>query len=208
MVCFLSQLNLASPLERLQNRCSIQHTLRSQLGNGVTVIIVAHRLQTIMDADNIVRLHLCTNLIPFLCLHQITDVLEDTSPNPRCPRSLLALPHRSSSIVPRISSRTNNGCFELWLMGVVTKWLYESNIRPPKTSSSRSSILINLHTVCNQTKSFLDQLANVEAWSNNWPSQTTVSTSIYHNLVLPTCVALLSMFSDQWSPRSVESQRS
>ena len=32
----------------------IQSTLRSQLGSDVTVITVAHRLQTIMDADKIV----------------------------------------------------------------------------------------------------------------------------------------------------------
>jgi len=33
----------------------IQTTLREQLGSDVTVITVAHRLQTIMDADKIVR---------------------------------------------------------------------------------------------------------------------------------------------------------
>ena len=33
----------------------IQKTLRQQLGPDVTVITVAHRLQTIMDADKIVR---------------------------------------------------------------------------------------------------------------------------------------------------------
>ena len=33
----------------------IQSTLRSQLGDDVTVITIAHRLQTIMDADKIVR---------------------------------------------------------------------------------------------------------------------------------------------------------
>ena len=33
----------------------IQSTLRHQMGSDVTVITVAHRLQTIMDADKIVR---------------------------------------------------------------------------------------------------------------------------------------------------------
>ncbi|PPQ77075.1 hypothetical protein CVT25_014888 [Psilocybe cyanescens] len=33
----------------------IQSTLRSKLGSDVTVITVAHRLQTIMDADKIVE---------------------------------------------------------------------------------------------------------------------------------------------------------
>jgi hypothetical protein len=33
----------------------IQSTLRGQLGDDVTVITIAHRLQTIMDADKIVR---------------------------------------------------------------------------------------------------------------------------------------------------------
>ena len=32
----------------------IQSTLRHQMGSDVTVITVAHRLQTIMDADKIV----------------------------------------------------------------------------------------------------------------------------------------------------------
>jgi len=34
----------------------IQNTLRTELGGDVTVITVAHRLQTIMDSDQIVRL--------------------------------------------------------------------------------------------------------------------------------------------------------
>lgn len=34
----------------------IQRTLRSQLSDDVTVLTVAHRLQTIMDADKIVSL--------------------------------------------------------------------------------------------------------------------------------------------------------
>ena len=42
----------------------IQTSLRNELGSDVTVITVAHRLQTIMDTDRIVRL-----LFPlsFLC---------------------------------------------------------------------------------------------------------------------------------------------
>jgi ABC-type multidrug transport system fused ATPase/permease subunit len=33
----------------------IQSYLRSELGSDVTVLTVAHRLQTVMDADKIVR---------------------------------------------------------------------------------------------------------------------------------------------------------
>lgn len=35
---------------------AIQESLRHSLGSDVTVMIVAHRLQTVMDADKIVRL--------------------------------------------------------------------------------------------------------------------------------------------------------
>jgi ABC-type multidrug transport system fused ATPase/permease subunit len=34
----------------------IQNTLRRELGSDVTVLTIAHRLQTIMDADRIVSL--------------------------------------------------------------------------------------------------------------------------------------------------------
>ena len=34
----------------------IQATLRNQMGSDVTIVTVAHRLQTIMDADKIVCL--------------------------------------------------------------------------------------------------------------------------------------------------------
>jgi len=37
----------------------IQTTLRSRLGSDITVITVAHRLQTIMDADKIVGFLQC-----------------------------------------------------------------------------------------------------------------------------------------------------
>ena len=33
----------------------IQKSLREELGNDVTLLTIAHRLQTIMDADKIVR---------------------------------------------------------------------------------------------------------------------------------------------------------
>ena len=36
----------------------IQRSLREELGRDVTVLTVAHRLQSIMDADKIVRLPL------------------------------------------------------------------------------------------------------------------------------------------------------
>jgi len=41
----------------------IQSTLRHQLGSDVTIITIAHRLQTIMDADKIVRMTLDTNCL-------------------------------------------------------------------------------------------------------------------------------------------------
>ena len=44
----------------------IQSTLRSQLGDDVTVITIAHRLQTIMDADKIVRFLLSQSVIASL----------------------------------------------------------------------------------------------------------------------------------------------
>ena len=37
----------------------IQKSLRTELGGDVTLLTVAHRLATIMDADKIVRLVLC-----------------------------------------------------------------------------------------------------------------------------------------------------
>lgn len=37
----------------------IQNSLRGVLGQDVTLITVAHRLQTIMDSDKIVRLPVC-----------------------------------------------------------------------------------------------------------------------------------------------------
>ena len=41
----------------------IQSTLRNELGDDVTILTVAHRLQTIMDADKIV-----SNLFPLVNL--------------------------------------------------------------------------------------------------------------------------------------------
>ncbi len=37
----------------------IQSSLRHELGSDMTLITVAHRLQTIMDADKIVRMPCC-----------------------------------------------------------------------------------------------------------------------------------------------------
>ncbi len=37
----------------------IQSSLRHELGSDMTLITVAHRLQTIMDADKIVRMPRC-----------------------------------------------------------------------------------------------------------------------------------------------------
>ncbi|KAF8955959.1 ABC transporter type 1, transmembrane domain-containing protein [Flammula alnicola] len=48
---FICQDELTQQLCRLQNGCSDTKYSPSQLGNDVTVITVAHRLQTIMDAD-------------------------------------------------------------------------------------------------------------------------------------------------------------
>jgi ABC-type multidrug transport system fused ATPase/permease subunit len=42
----------------------IQESLRTQVGKDVTVLVVAHRLQTIIDADRIVRISLL--LVPYM----------------------------------------------------------------------------------------------------------------------------------------------
>jgi len=109
----------------------IQSTLRSQLGDDVTVITIAHRLQTIMDADKIVRFLLSQSVIASLrvCIRWslTTDVLYVTYPHPdSCP--IFTFSYRSSSIVPRSFSRTNKGCCERWLMGVVTRRLFTSSL--------------------------------------------------------------------------------
>ena len=48
----------------LRTDAAIQRSLREELGGDVTVLTVAHRLQTIMDYDKIVRFLLCSDLIP------------------------------------------------------------------------------------------------------------------------------------------------
>lgn len=40
----------------------IQKALREDLGKDVTLLIIAHRLQTVMDADRIVRCTVLTSL--------------------------------------------------------------------------------------------------------------------------------------------------
>jgi len=47
----------------------IQNSLRTELGGDVTLITIAHRLQTIMDADRIVsyRLNVYINIYSLIC---------------------------------------------------------------------------------------------------------------------------------------------
>lgn len=47
----------------------IQNSLRTNLGSDVTLFTIAHRLQTIMDADKIVSAHKCS----FAYIHVLTD---------------------------------------------------------------------------------------------------------------------------------------
>ena len=46
--------NLSISLRDLKTDTVIQTTLRNELASDVTVLTIAHRLQTIMDADKIV----------------------------------------------------------------------------------------------------------------------------------------------------------
>ena len=47
----------------------IQRTLRNELEKDVTLLIVAHRLQTVMDADKIVRHTAFDNGLLYLLAH-------------------------------------------------------------------------------------------------------------------------------------------
>jgi len=51
----------------------IQSSLRHELGRDVTVITVAHRLQTIMDADKIVS-HACISCLFHVIIRRIDGI--------------------------------------------------------------------------------------------------------------------------------------
>jgi len=52
----------------------IQTTLRQELASDVTVLTVAHRLQTIMDADKVVCLRLFSQILASLNAQMVLDV--------------------------------------------------------------------------------------------------------------------------------------
>ena len=54
LVCTDYVTNLSFSLRDLKTDTVIQTTLRNELASDVTVLTIAHRLQTIMDADKIV----------------------------------------------------------------------------------------------------------------------------------------------------------
>jgi hypothetical protein len=60
--------------------------------------------------------------------------------------SIFTFSYRSSSIVPRIFSRTNKGCCEHWLMGVVTGKLFMSSL---EVNHRMRSLKIPTSWLCN-----------------------------------------------------------
>ena len=51
----------------------IQKSLREELGSDVTLLTIAHRLQTIMDADKIVSPHMPGGSLPELTLNHFSS---------------------------------------------------------------------------------------------------------------------------------------
>lgn len=80
----------------------IQSSLRTGLGKDVTVLTIAHRLQTIMDYDKIVRV-ISPILLPVLTLPFRWYLMPGDSSN------LIALQH---------CSRFREVCFEHWWMSL------------------------------------------------------------------------------------------
>ena len=60
-VSFLTHMDIATSAIDNKTDTAIQHSLRQDLNKDVTVITIAHRLQTIMDADKIVSLFFYLN---------------------------------------------------------------------------------------------------------------------------------------------------
>ena len=58
---------LTNPVEDFQTDSVIQSSLRNELPKDITVITIAHRLQTIMDADKIVGHPVANIILPRLC---------------------------------------------------------------------------------------------------------------------------------------------
>jgi hypothetical protein len=79
---------------------TIQTSLRRELAGDMTVVVIAHRLQTIMDSDKIVR---CPALMDELCIRLLTGCCYSWSWTPAgswssTPRTICSRTRRASSV--------------------------------------------------------------------------------------------------------------